>query len=76
METKFEFFSTAEKYCPILEAEGGLNDVQRLIDDARPYPRIKELAKIVMSNYHSYKQAQKRNQRLSEPMSIVQELFD
>lgn len=55
----FLFSNIAEKYCPILVAEDGLSDVRRLIEDPRPYPRIKELANIVFMNYQSYVLAHK-----------------
>lgn len=53
---------SADKYCPILEAEGGLMDVQAIIDDTTPYDRIKELANMVMNNYRTYKEAEQQNQ--------------
>lgn len=52
----------ADKYCPILEMEGGLNDVQALIDDSTPYERIKELATMVLNNYRAYKEVEQQNQ--------------
>ncbi|XP_065219359.1 protein zer-1 homolog [Planococcus citri] len=57
----------SEKYCPILEAEDGIQDVQRLIDDPRPNIEIKKLAKIVMENYHSYQ----RGLQAAQPLVLT-----
>lgn len=59
----------AEKYCIILETEDGLTDVRRIIADARPYARIKELAQMVLDNYQRYKDEERALQRLTEPMT-------
>ncbi|XP_012262910.2 protein zer-1 homolog [Athalia rosae] len=37
------------KYCILVESEGGLEKLQRLIEDTRPYARIKELAYQVLT---------------------------
>ncbi len=65
-------YFAADKYCPILEVEGGLNDVQALLDDPKPYQRIKELAEMVITNYRQYKEPQQRNQNQPDRMYVVE----
>lgn len=45
-----------------METEGGLSDVQAIIDDTTPYERIKELATMVLTNYRAYKEVEQQNQ--------------
>ncbi|XP_050073935.1 protein zer-1 homolog [Anopheles maculipalpis] len=47
------------KYCRVVEQEHGIELLQELIDHPQPYPRLKELAQIVLTHCRN----------LSEPMS-------
>ncbi|CAK9810135.1 Protein zer-1 homolog [Anthophora quadrimaculata] len=42
------------KYCMLVIREGGLEKLNTLISDSRPYERIKELARIVIENCYYY----------------------
>ncbi|CAB0001000.1 unnamed protein product, partial [Nesidiocoris tenuis] len=44
-----------EKYCTLVEAEGGLKILGEVVDDPRPYSRIKELATIVIQKCMAYR---------------------
>lgn len=41
------------KYCPLVREEGGLEMLEQLMQNPRPYPRIHELAKLII--YHCSK---------------------
>ena len=45
-----KLISTATTYCSLVEVEGGIEKLNNLIKDARPYARIKDLANLVISN--------------------------
>lgn len=45
---------TAHKYCILVIREGGIEKLNTLISDPRPYERIKELAHIVIENCSRY----------------------
>lgn len=49
---------TAEKYCMLVENEGGLEVLQSVIDDPAPYAKIKELASCVIYRCNTYKNSQ------------------
>lgn len=40
----------ATKYCSLVESEGGIEKLRKLLDDDRPYNRIKDLALSVIIN--------------------------
>lgn len=44
-----------DKYCTLVEAEGGTRLLYELISHPNPYSRIKELAATVLHNCHNYK---------------------
>lgn len=43
-------FHLAAKYCSLVEAEGGIEKLNKLLADDRPYNRIKSLALSVILN--------------------------
>lgn len=45
----------AEKYCTLVEEEGGLQLLQALLASLTPYHRIKDLAKTVINQCQRYK---------------------
>lgn len=56
------FFSLAEKYCSLVESEGGLVLLQELIDHhSHPLLRVKELAAIVIENCRRYREQEEIN---------------
>lgn len=53
----FNFFSfLAEKYCSLVESEGGLVLLQELVDHPSPPFRVKDLAAIVIDNCRRYRE--------------------
>lgn len=48
---------TADKYCGLVEAEGGLALLKDLLTHPAPYEMIKDLACIVIGNCAKYKYA-------------------
>ncbi|KAL1117159.1 hypothetical protein AAG570_004486 [Ranatra chinensis] len=45
-----------EKYCSLVESEGGLTILQSVLEDMRPYARIKELASLVLLRCRQYRE--------------------
>lgn len=46
----------AEKYCSLVESEGGLVLLQELVDHPTPPFRVKELASIVIDNCRQFRE--------------------
>ncbi|XP_014669859.1 PREDICTED: protein zer-1 homolog [Priapulus caudatus] len=44
----------SSRYCELLKEEGGLAMLREIVDDPRPYARIRQLADMVLDNYHSF----------------------
>ncbi|KAF6200916.1 hypothetical protein GE061_005363, partial [Apolygus lucorum] len=44
-----------EKYCSLVEAEGGVKILSEVIEDPKPYARIKDLASIVIQKCHDHR---------------------
>lgn len=47
-------YISANKYCALVVKEGGIEKLQAVILDPRPYERIKELANNVIENCSNY----------------------
>uniref|UniRef100_A0A1B6E2J9 Protein zer-1 homolog n=1 Tax=Clastoptera arizonana TaxID=38151 RepID=A0A1B6E2J9_9HEMI len=45
-----------DKYCQLVEAEGGLQILEEVLHDDAPYPRIKELASMVLNQCRQYRE--------------------
>lgn len=48
-------WSTAEKYCSLVEEEGGLELLKALLASPVPYQRIKALARVVITQCEHFK---------------------
>lgn len=48
-------WSTAEKYCSLVEEEGGLELLKALLASPIPYQRIKALARVVITQCEHFK---------------------
>ena len=59
----FHDFFSAEKYCRLVEAEGGTALLDELLEDqcpdTKPYDKVIELATIVRNNVRSWKRMEK-----------------
>ncbi|XP_046664113.1 protein zer-1 homolog [Homalodisca vitripennis] len=45
-----------DKYCSLVETEGGIEILEEVVGDDRPYKRIKELARQVLNHCQQYKE--------------------
>lgn len=45
-----------DKYCSLVEAEGGIQILEEVLADDAPYPRIKELASLVIKHCRQYRE--------------------
>lgn len=52
---------SADKYCSLVESEGGLILLQELIDHPSPPFRVKELAAIVIDNCRRFREQEEIN---------------
>lgn len=55
------FNFVAEKYCSLIEKEGGLILLQELIENSQPPLPVKNLASIVIENCRRYKEQEWTN---------------
>ncbi|KAG8291842.1 regulation of ligase activity protein [Homalodisca vitripennis] len=48
--------ANTDKYCSLVETEGGIEILEEVVGDDRPYKRIKELARQVLNHCQQYKE--------------------
>lgn len=51
------FFVLADKYCVLIEKEGGLDLLQEVIQHPAVPLKVRELANVVVENYKKFKQS-------------------
>jgi Zyg-11 family protein len=50
------FNVAATRYCSLVESEGGIQVLEEIMRNEKPYPRIKELAAMVIMHCKEYKE--------------------
>lgn len=55
-------YVSAEKYCGLVESEGGIEILQQIMVDDKPYDSIKLLAKLVLDKCEQFKNTGQENE--------------